>query len=120
MSAAADKGRQLENLVVEAARLWYPDADRQPKRGAKDIGDILLPGEKRLVIECKSRGKSTKPVLNLPEWHREAQVEAEHKGVPVGVVVFKRYGNARPAQQWAALPLGDLFYLLNDLSVPVL
>lgn len=84
--------------------------DKQSKYGARDRGDIanVLWHGHRLVIECK---EIITPAL--PEWTREAQLEARNAGAIAGVVVSKRKGSAKPGEQWVHMTVDDLVQLLT-------
>jgi hypothetical protein len=80
------------------------------QRTGKDRGDVhgvKLFGN-RMVLEVKSTAK-----MNLPAWVREAEVERGNDDALVGVVVHKRHGNAKPADQWVSMTLGELVTILT-------
>lgn len=110
--SAKAAGARFERIVADylAEELADDRIDRAPKAGAKDKGDIanVRLGGHKIVIECKDVAR-----MDLPEWTREAQVEAENAEALLGVVVHKRHGVATPAQQWATMTLGALARLLK-------
>lgn len=108
MSLNKAKGTAFESLILEPARAYYPDAMRNPLMGIKDVGDLYLPGERRFIVEAKHHAR-----LNLAGWAAEAAVEADNRGVPHWVVVHKRLGKGKGADQWATLPWGDFLALTN-------
>lgn len=61
---------------------WWPKIDRKSKDGAKDRGDLTHPED--WAVECKN----TKGV-NLPQYLREAEAEATHKGARFFVALVK-------------------------------
>ena len=96
------KGSQFETDVMKWLRKCGVIAERLTKAGAKDEGDIVtvIAGE-TYILELKNR-----QTLSLPEFWREAQVEAlnyaQARGlgeVPLSYVVVKRR-NASIDQAW--------------------
>jgi len=93
-------------------------AERLTKAGAKDEGDIVtvIAGQ-TFILELKNRA-----TLSLPEFWREAQVEAlnyaKARGigeVPLSYVVVKRR-NASIDQAWV---IQDLAQWLKEKQMPV-
>jgi phosphoribulokinase len=93
-------------------------AERLTKAGAKDEGDmvVIISGE-TYILELKNR-----QTLSLPEFWREAQVEAlnyaKARGigeVPLSYVVVKRR-NASIDQAWV---IQDLTQWLKEKQMPV-
>ncbi|ORX07867.1 hypothetical protein [Mycolicibacillus trivialis] len=110
--SAKAAGARFERLIADAlARALGDDRiDRRPRNGSKDRGDIggvRLRGE-RVVIECKDTA-----TLRLPEWTREAQLEAGNDDALVGVVVHKRRGTSDPMQQWVSMTVADFVAILT-------
>jgi Holliday junction resolvase len=96
------KGSQFETDVMKWLRNAGVIAERLTKAGAKDEGDmvVIISGE-TYILELKNR-----QTLSLPEFWREAQVEAlnyaKARGigeVPLSYVVVKRR-NAPIDQAW--------------------
>ena len=96
------KGSQFETDVMKWLRGVGVIAERLTKAGAKDEGDmvVIISGE-TYILELKNR-----QTLSLPEFWREAQVEAlnyaKARGlgeVPLSYVVVKRR-NASIDQAW--------------------
>jgi Holliday junction resolvase len=96
------KGSQFETDVMKWLRGAGVVAERLSKAGAKDEGDIVtvIAGE-TYILELKNRA-----TLSLPEFWREAQVEALNyanaRGLgeaPLSYVVVKRR-NASIDQAW--------------------
>ena len=96
------KGSQFETDVMKWLRKAGVMAERLSKAGAKDEGDIVtvIAGE-TYILELKNRA-----TLSLPEFWREAQVEAlnyaKARGlgeVPLSYVVVKRR-NSSIDQAW--------------------
>jgi Holliday junction resolvase len=103
------KGSQFETDVMKWLRGAGVMAERLTKAGAKDEGDLVtvVAGE-TYILELKNR-----QTLSLPEFWREAQVEAlnyaKARGlgeVPLSYVVVKRR-NASIDQAWVIQDLNQ-------------
>ena len=112
------KGSQFETDVMKWLRKMGVIAERLTKAGAKDEGDIVtvIAGE-TYILELKNRA-----TLSLPEFWREAQVEAlnyaKARGigeVPLSYVIVKRR-NASIDQAWV---IQDLTQWLKEKNMPV-
>jgi Holliday junction resolvase len=87
------KGAKFETDVMKWLRDKGVSAERLTKAGAKDEGDLVcLIAGRTFILELKNRG-----TLSLPEFWREAEVEALNyakargKGeVPLHYVIVKR------------------------------
>ena len=103
------KGSQFETDVMKWLRKMGAMAERLTKAGAKDEGDmvVIISGE-TYILELKNRA-----TLSLPEFWREAEVEAlnyaKARGlgeVPLHYVVVKRR-NASIDQAWVIQDLAQ-------------
>jgi Holliday junction resolvase len=112
------KGSQFETDVMKWLRKMGAIAERLTKAGAKDEGDIVtvIAGE-TYILELKNRA-----TLSLPQFWREAQVEAlnyaKARGigeVPLSYVIVKRR-NASIDQAWV---IQDLAQWLKEKQMPV-
>jgi len=112
------KGSQFETDVMKWLRKAGVIAERLTKAGAKDEGDIVtvIAGE-TYILELKNRA-----TLSLPEFWREAQVEAlnyaKARGlgeVPLSYVIVKRR-NASIDQAWV---IQDLAQWTKEKKMPV-
>jgi Holliday junction resolvase len=112
------KGSQFETDVMKWLRRAGVIAERLTKAGAKDEGDIVtvIAGE-TYILELKNRA-----TLSLPEFWREAQVEAlnysKARGlgeVPLSYVIVKRR-NASIDQAWV---IQDLAQWIKEKQMPV-
>jgi len=112
------KGSQFETDVMKWLRKTGAIAERLTKAGAKDEGDIVtvIAGE-TYILELKNR-----QTLSLPQFWREAQVEAlnyaKARGlgeVPLSYVIVKRR-NASIEQAWV---IQDLAQWLKEKQMPV-
>ena len=113
------KGSQFETDVMKWLRKTGAIAERLTKAGAKDEGDIVtvIAGQ-TYILELKNRA-----TLSLPQFWREAQVEAlnyaKARGigdVPLSYVIVKRR-NASIDQAWV---IQDLTQWLKEKNMPVL
>lgn len=94
-----DKGRAWETAVAKYfAENGFPGAERRRQAGANDRGDFsglpLLAGEAKHERSYK-----------LPEWVREAELEARNAGVPFGVVLARQNGKPDPADGFAIMSI---------------
>jgi hypothetical protein len=91
-------------------RAWFPGAERRALHGAADLGDVAgIPG---LVVQCKNQARD-----QLGQWVDVAEVQRANAGVRTGVVVHKRRGRGRAADQFVTLPLRDFCALYNHTLV---
>ena len=104
------KGSQFETDVMKWLRKMGAMAERLTKAGAKDEGDmvVIISGE-TYILELKNRA-----TLSLPEFWREAEVEALNYAkardigeVPLHYVIVKRRNSSienawviQDLQQW--------------------
>jgi len=101
------KGTAFERLIADYLAQYWQYADRAPLTGNKDRGDISgIPG---LVWELKNA-----KTLRLSEWLEETETERQNANADHGLLVVKRRGHGRPADQYAVLTLGQLIHLLKD------
>ena len=110
-ATARKAGTSFERLVADYLRDVVDDRiDRRAKTGSKDRGDIggVRIWTQRVVLECKSVSK-----IALSQWADEAEVERGNDDALAGVVVHKRRGKGRAADQWVTMTLGDFAALLN-------
>lgn len=112
LRSAKAAGSRFERLIADYLddRLEDCHVDRQVKTGAADSGDLygVACRGRRIAIECKNVTKTA-----LPQWVREAHAEASNIGGLTGIVIHKRHGNAKPADQWVTMTVTDLITILN-------
>jgi hypothetical protein len=110
--SARNAGTAFERLIADALAAALDDdrIDRRPKTGSKDRGDIggVRIHAQRLVIECKDVA-----TLALPQWTREAQLEAGNDDALAGVVIHKRRGTRDPLEQWCSMTVRDLVAIVS-------
>lgn len=111
--SAKKAGALFEKQIAEylAAELNDDRIERRTKNGTNDRGDItgLRWRGHRIVIECKNVTK-----MALPQWKKEADIEAGNDDALVGLIAHKRHGNANPADQWVTMTLFDLVKLWQN------
>jgi hypothetical protein len=113
--SAKQAGSSLERSIADCLSRALDDdrIDRRVKTGSKDRGDIAglrLRGQ-RVVVEVKNI--ATGKVLHLPEWVKEAQIEAGNDDALLGIVVHKRSGTTDPLEQWCTFTVRDFIALLT-------
>lgn len=107
------RGTKLEREMADylAAELGDERIDRLPLRGNGDRGDIggvrTILGLK-VAIEVKNHSR-----LNLAGWVDEAVTEAGNADAPVAVVIHKRRGKGKPAEQYVTMRARDFVALLG-------
>lgn len=112
-ASAREAGTKFETAQVDwlAARLDDDRIERRAKNGTKDRGDIgavrTVNGTK-VVIECKNVTK-----LALAGWIAEAEVERGNDDAGVAVVMHKRHGNGKPAEQYVTMTAENFARLLE-------
>jgi hypothetical protein len=107
VSRSTRAGTAAERAVVTYLQAsGFPHAERAPRWGAKDKGDVLgLPG---VTVEVKAER-----ALNLATALAEAQLEAANAGVHRYLAVLKR--RRRPVPEWyAVMPLWLAVELLSE------
>lgn len=109
--SAKQAGSSFERKVADYLKACLgADIDRQVKTGNKDKGDIrgvYLAG-KPVVIECKDYGGKHE----LPKWYGEAETERGNADAEYGVVVWKRRGTTKPAEQHVSMTLETFAQLI--------
>lgn len=121
------KGTAAESAVVRwLQENGFPWASRQPLRGSRDHGDILL--TLGIIAEVKSvaAGATGQPPQGLlATWLQQTDVETENAGAEFGLLIVKRARMANPAHWFVYMRLGEWLRLsgahlpLPDPSQPV-
>lgn len=105
------KGSTFERLLADYLAEKVDDRiDRRVKTGAKDKGDIggvRIHGQ-RVVIEAKNTTR-----INLGVWAGEAEAERVNDEALAGVIVHKRHGKGKAADQWVTMSLADFTAILT-------
>ena len=108
MSKSKAKGTAFETLIVRYLREnGFPYAERRALTGNADKGDITGTGP--LVWECKNHA-----ALKLAEWMRETETERKNANADHGILVVKRRGSNKPAEQYVVLTLETVVKLLKE------
>lgn len=90
----------------------WPYADRRPKNGAQDLGDLRLSERIPFVIEAKNAKRTTERAT-LGTFMKELQTEVENDKAEAGAVVFKKQGTTDVGEYYAILPVKYLNVLLQ-------
>jgi hypothetical protein len=110
-ASAKAAGATFERLVADYLAAEIDDRiDRRVKTGSADKGDIggIRIKTHRVVVECKNHAR-----VDLAGWYAQATAEAENDGAPLGLIVHKRRGTAKPERQWVTMSLSDLAWLIK-------
>lgn len=113
-TTARKAGATFERVVANYLKETLGDdsIDRQVKTGSRDLGDIRGVTDAHgnpIAIECKDYGGRLHPTA----WIREAHTEAANKNTNTGIIIAKRRGTTRPADQWVITTLEDLTRLIG-------
>jgi hypothetical protein len=111
-ASARKAGTAFEMLIASYLAGTVDDRiERRSRNGARDRGDIsgLRHMGERLVLECKDLGGR----LNVGPWLNEAEIERLNDDAVAAMVVSKRRGKGRPADQIVIMTLADLVALLT-------
>lgn len=108
------KGTRAESK----ARDWlqangWPECERQPLRGNRDQGDLIVCRGPKIIAEVKYRAMPVGP-RTLADWLEQTETEAVHAGADLGVLIVAVKGKPpalwdayMPAADWALLTTGD-------------
>jgi len=115
-ASAKKAGTAFETLVAEylAMKLANIFIERRARNGAKDRGDIAgvsTVAGGRVVIECKNVSRD-----GLPQWIKEAEIERNNDDAVAGVVVHKKHGSNKGADQYVTMTLETFTVLLRGGS----
>ncbi|WP_054953070.1 hypothetical protein [Flaviflexus massiliensis] len=109
--SAKSAGTRFERQVADYLAQHVDDRiDRRVKTGAKDRGDIagLRHMGGRVTVECKNTAR-----ISLAAWAQEVEIERGNDDALCGVIMHKRQGKGRPADQWVTMTLGDFVALIT-------
>jgi hypothetical protein len=82
VNKAKIKGTSWETDNVRFLSRFWPKIKRAALEGTGDVGDLTHP--ETWAVECKNRAP-----INLPQFLREAEAEAQNKGVALFVALVK-------------------------------
>ena len=113
-TTARKAGAAFERAIADYLKEALQDdsIDRQVKTGSRDLGDIRGVTDAHgnpIAVECKDYGGRLHPTA----WIREAHTEAANKNTNTGIIIAKRRGTTRPADQWVITTLEDLTRLIG-------
>lgn len=115
MSRSKQKGTAFETALANyLSEIVGQPVERRALKGTADDGDLHLPTPGgRLIIEAKNHQR-----MELADWVDQADAEAGNADkrfpdVLGGVVVHKRRGKGRAADQYATMRLDTLLTILN-------
>ena len=105
-----------------AAKRWlqdngWPDADRQPLRGNRDQGDLIVCRTPLVIAEVKAgaQAENASDAL-IAAWLTETDTEAVHAGADLGVLIVRRF--RRPVARWDAyMRANDMALILTGASI---
>lgn len=108
------KGDAFERAVRDylLAEGW-PMVARVPAGATDDIGDLLLPADVPLTLDCKNHAR-----LDLAGWVDRAAEQATNARRVAGAVVVKRRGVTDPARSYVVTDLqmfSDLVHRLRGV-----
>lgn len=114
--------KDIGTAAESAARNWlqsngWPECDRQPLRGNRDQGDLVVCRSPLIIAEVKAGAMAEKASDALiREWIKQTETEAVHAGAELGVLIVRRF--RRPVAQWDAwLRANDWALLLTGDSI---
>ena len=109
-----DKGTRMETTAKRYLQAsGWPQADRQPLRGDRDQGDLVVSRIPLIIAEVKYRDHAFSDA-QLGRWLEETEREAVHAGADLGVLIVARKGvrvenwdAVMAANDWMLLLSGD-------------
>ena len=114
--------KAIGTRAESACRDWlktngWPTCDRQPLRGNRDHGDLIVCHAPKIVAEVKA-GKTAEKASDglIRDWLLQTEDEAVNAGADLGVLIVRRFG--RPPALWDAyMPSSDWITILTNDSV---
>ena len=91
----------------------FADCDRQPLRGSRDTGDLIVCREPLIIAEVKGGQQAERASAQMiGTWLEQAETEAVHAGADLAVLIVRRF--RRPVALWDAwMPLSDWVWLAD-------
>lgn len=116
MNPSKQKGTRAETAVVKYLAAHGIEAHRKALSGAKDEGDIELPGL-TMCLEVKT-GKQTANYnrSQLKEWLRQAEEEAKNAQQECLLVIVRYQRKLTDAEVWTRLYPGKDRYAMQYLD----
>lgn len=95
----------------------WPDAERQPLRGTRDQGDLVVCRRPLIVAEVKAGAQAENASAGLiGQWLAQTEAEQVHAGAVLAVLIVRRH--RRPVALWDAwMPAGDWAGMLAASAV---
>ena len=114
MNPSKDKGTRRETTAKRYLQAsGWPEADRQPLRGNRDHGDLVVCRTPKIVAEVKYRDRTFSDAQVL-RWLEETETEAVHAGADLSVLIVARKGvrveywdAVMAANDWMLMLSGD-------------
>ena len=114
MNPSKDKGTRKETTAKRYLQAsGWPEADRQPLRGNRDHGDLVVCRTPKIVAEVKYRDRTFSDAQVL-RWLEETETEAVHAGADLSVLIVARKGvrveywdAVMAANDWLLILSGD-------------
>jgi hypothetical protein len=118
----ANPSKQRGTLIESRVRAYllangWPDCDRQPLRGSRDQGDLIVCRAPVIIAECKAR-KGTISERTIADWMEQTETEAVHAGAVSAVLIVARHG-IRVGEYDAIMRANDWALLLTEDSLMV-
>ena len=107
-----DKGTRMETTAKRYLQAsGWPQADRQPLRGDRDQGDLVVSRIPLIIAEVKYRDHAFSDA-QLGRWLEETEREAVHAGADLGVLIVARKGVR--VENWDAVMAANDWMLLRS------
>jgi hypothetical protein len=96
--------KDIGTSAETAVKRWlndngWPDADRQPLRGTRDTGDLVICRSPLLIAEVKAGAMAENASDNLIRtWLEQTETERHNAGADLAVLVVRRF--RRPVGLW--------------------
>ena len=114
MNPSRDKGTRKETTAKRYLQhSGWPEADRQPLRGNRDHGDLVVCRKPLIIAEVKFRSHTFSDA-QVARWLEETEREAVHAGADLSVLIVARKGvrveywdAVMAANDWLLILSGD-------------
>ena len=114
MNPSRDKGTRRESTAKRFLQAsGWPDCDRQPLRGNRDHGDLVICRDPHIIAEVKYRSETFSDA-QVGRWLEETEREAVHAGADLSVLIVARKGvrveywdAVMAANDWMLMLSGD-------------
>ena len=114
MNPSRDKGTRKETTAKRYLQhSGWPEADRQPLRGNRDHGDLVVCRKPLIIAEVKFRSHTFSDA-QVARWLEETETEAVHAGADLSVLIVARKGvrveywdAVMAANDWLLILSGD-------------